>query len=180
MLAPGVIPDEAWTVASHIHQLVSSARKTRTQGRGAWRLHYGNGSEGSVAGSLSACSCQFRYCSRRVRTRSRMSTTRIVVDTQVYMKTKLGTRITDILAIDPSTLDPMFGIEVKANSATRTPLQRAKDLALETTGGEVRSWRKTVKWGTHLKYRTYVWCMDMPSGTLNCPVDQQPSSRPVP
>lgn len=105
-----------------------------------------------------------------------------VLATQIYMKTDIGTRITDIIAVDTRMLsEPAFGVEVKANSATRSALQRAKDLAIEARGGEVRSWNKVLfPRGTHLRYRTYVWCMDMGTGTLNCPVDQVPSPKPIP
>jgi RHS repeat-associated protein len=105
-----------------------------------------------------------------------------VLATQVYIKTSIGTRISDIIAIDTrEPFEPAFGVEVKANSATRSKLQRAKDLVIATKGGEVRSWTKAnFPHGTHLKFRTYVWCMDMGTGTLNCPVDQMPSPTPIP
>jgi hypothetical protein len=103
----------------------------------------------------------------------------VVLESQLYVKTEIGLRITDFLVIDPITGE-RFGIEVKANQADRTPVQRAKDEIIATRGGEVRSRDARYKPGSHIQYRTYVWCIDMGDGTLNCPVDQVPSPRPVP
>lgn len=85
----------------------------------------------------------------------------------LYVKTEIGTRIVDIVARTPE--GRVVAYEVKANSATRSSTQLAKDSLINSVGGEVRS-RSIVSFprGSFVKF---------PTGQLN--VKCQSSVAPV-
>ena len=102
----------------------------------------------------------------------------VILGTHVYVKTRAGLRVTDILAILPEDGAVAIGIEVKGNGSVRTLRQRVKDELIETEGGELRSGRLLVpdptefSKGAHISYRTYILCVKFCIGPLHQRHDQ--------
>jgi hypothetical protein len=87
----------------------------------------------------------------------------LILAKQLYVRTKLGLRITDYVVTDALNPGPIYGFEVKVNGSGYLPTQFAKDQLIATTGGKVVSRFNKIfnvssvfKYGQTIQYQTYL------------------------